>query len=334
MDAATVPSGQTAGNYVAAIEDSGSGAGTREDPVIGNIIIVDNDNASDLTPSQAVQYIGLGNFSMVGGVITQTFIAPTMSAARASSKYTSDHALAPYNFAGESGYSIDVLTPALQVEISAGSAFSRDSGAIDNIEVPDEVARPLRSPAPFIGLGDPVTGDFSFSATAEVDPTLVSKQGVITAFADAGGGNTIVTSSGHGIATGNIVTITNTINYNGTFTILSHTGNTYTIGVAFVADDATGNWSALTATANSRFTGQRIFLFPQSGIVAPLYGMGEYTSIAVYDANNGEDSEGFSAPQIVQNAIRTSLLILEQGITNFGQTTLFSMRKVTTRLKG
>lgn len=332
-DAATVPSGQTAGNFVIAIEDSGSGAGTREDPTIGNIIIIDNDGASDLTPAQAVVNIGLGNFAMVGGVITQVFISPTHSSSRNSTQYTLQSALAPFNFVGLLGFSVDTLPAALQVEISAGSVFSRGAGAIDDIEIPDEIIRSLRSPASLIGLGDPVTGAFSFSATAEVDPLRVSKQGVITAFADAGGGNTVVTSNGHGIVTGDIPTIENSTNYNDTFNTVSHTGNTFTIDTAFVGNDGTGNWSALTNTANARFTGQRIFLFPQSGIVAPLYGMREYITIADYDAQNGEEAEGFIAPSIAEKAIRTNLLIIEQGILNFGQIALFSMRKVAQRLK-
>lgn len=332
-DAATVPSGQTAGNFVVAIEDSGSGNGTIEDPAIGTIIIVDNGGTSDLFPKQAVESIQLGNFSMVGGVITQTFITPALSAGRVSSKYTSDFGLGPYNFLGQQGFTINPLLPDLRVGISAGSAYSQGAGGIDDIEISDEVIRPIRSPTPLVGLGDPVTGAFSFSATAEVDPLRVSKQGVITAFADAGGGNTTVTSNGHGILVGDVVTISNTTNYNGTFTIQATTGNTYDIDTAFVADDATGDWSALTATSNSRFTGQRIFLFPQSGIVAPLFGMEEYISIATYDAANGEDSEGFIAPPIVEKAIRINTLIIEQSITSFSQTTLFQMRKVSSRLK-
>ena len=331
-DAITIPSGQTAGNFVVAIEDSGSGNGTVENPAIGTIIIIDNNNASDLTPKQAVESIQLGNFSMVNGVITQTFITPALSAGLVSSKYTSDFGLGPYNFPGQLGFFVNPIVAALQMGISAGSVYSQGAGAIDDIEISDEIIRPVRSPTPLIGLGDPVTGAFAFSATAEVDPLRVSKQGVITAFA-ANGGNTQVTSNGHGIVINDIVTITNTTNYNSTFNVIANTGNTYNIDTAFVANDATGNWSALTATANSRFTGQRIFLFPQSGIVAPLYGMAEYITIDDYDAANGEDSEGFVAPPIVEKATRTNTLIIEQGITNFGQTNLFQIRKAASRLK-
>lgn len=332
-DAETIPSGQTVGNFIVAVEDSGSGAGTKENPGIGNVIIVDNDNTSDLLPSQAVSKIALGTFNMVGGSIVQVFQAPMLAHKMFVSKYSSDFGLGPYNFEGELGYIITPVVAALQMGISAGSSYSFNAGILDDIETPDVVTRGIRSPTPLIGLGDPVTGEFSFSGTAEVDPTLVSKQGEITAFADAGGGNTLVTSMVHGIVTGDVPTVVNTTNYNDTFNVVAHTGNNFTIDTAFVGDDATGNWSSLTATTLNRFTGQRVFLFPQSGIVAPLYGMAEYLTVAVYDENNGEDSEGFSAPNIVQKGIRVSTLVIAQNISNFGETSLFSLRKAKSRIK-
>ena len=274
-DAETVPSGQTGGNFVVAIEDSGLGAGTTENPGIGNIVIIDNDNASNLLPAQIASKIGLGNFSMVGGRITQTFNAPVLAHKTFVSKYASDFALGPFNFEGQLGYTIDPITAALQVGISAGSSYSFNAGTLDDIENADVVTRDVRSSTSLIGLGDPVTGDFSFSATAEIDPFKVSKQGLITAFADAGGGNTIVTTNGHGILVDDIATIENTTNYNGVFTLLSITGNTFTIDTPFVADDATGNWSSLNASTTNRFTGQRIFLFPQYGLLSPLFVMYE-----------------------------------------------------------
>jgi hypothetical protein len=69
--------------------------------------------------------------------------------------------------------------------------------------------------------------------------------GAITAFADYSGtvaGTVLVTDVGHGLATGNIVTILGTTNYNGTFAITKVTDDTFYITVAWVADDATGNW--------------------------------------------------------------------------------------------
>ncbi len=62
----------------------------------------------------------------------------------------------------------------------------------------------------------------------------------ITAFADAGGSTTTVTCGTHGLANSDIVTISGTTNYNGTYTISGVATNTFVIAKAFVANDATG----------------------------------------------------------------------------------------------
>ncbi|MDD5750127.1 MAG: hypothetical protein PHU56_00545 [Candidatus Pacebacteria bacterium] len=64
----------------------------------------------------------------------------------------------------------------------------------------------------------------------------------ITAFTDAGGGNTTVTSESHNLNNGTIVQIYGTTNYNGSYTISGVTADTFNIVKAFVADDATGWW--------------------------------------------------------------------------------------------
>lgn len=67
--------------------------------------------------------------------------------------------------------------------------------------------------------------------------------GSITAFADAGGGiTTVTTSAAHGITTQQKVVITGTTNYNGTFTVTNASGSTFDINTAFVVDDATGSF--------------------------------------------------------------------------------------------
>ena len=66
--------------------------------------------------------------------------------------------------------------------------------------------------------------------------------GAITAFADAGSGKVTVTSNGHGLVNGRIVTIKGTTNYNGLFVISGVTTNTFDIVDTWVADDATGTW--------------------------------------------------------------------------------------------
>lgn len=66
--------------------------------------------------------------------------------------------------------------------------------------------------------------------------------GSITAFADGGGGQVVVTSASHNIAENTPVTITGTTNYNGTFTATNVTTNTFEITDTWVSDDATGTW--------------------------------------------------------------------------------------------
>ena len=76
--------------------------------------------------------------------------------------------------------------------------------------------------------------------------------GSITAFADADGGQVTVTSASHGLANGNIVTITGTTSYNGTFTIANVSTNDYEITDTFVADDGTGTWIHPVGVAGRR----------------------------------------------------------------------------------
>lgn len=65
----------------------------------------------------------------------------------------------------------------------------------------------------------------------------------ITAFATATSTTTTVTSTTHGLVTNDLVTISDTTNYNGDFTITRVDANSFTIIKAFVADDATGTVS-------------------------------------------------------------------------------------------
>jgi len=69
---------------------------------------------------------------------------------------------------------------------------------------------------------------------------------VITAFADAGGGEVTVTSAAHGQSNGTSVTISETRNYDGTYVISNVTSNTFDITHAWVADDAKGSWHPTT----------------------------------------------------------------------------------------
>ncbi|KKL13416.1 hypothetical protein LCGC14_2525970, partial [marine sediment metagenome] len=67
---------------------------------------------------------------------------------------------------------------------------------------------------------------------------------LITAFADSSGSPgvlTTVTSVAHTFEDDDIITITGTTSYNGTFKVQNETDDTYEIAVVFVADDATGS---------------------------------------------------------------------------------------------
>ena len=322
-DTQTIPSGQSTGNFVIAVD------------LTGIPITLNNQGSSSLSPEQVASGLTkLGNFTAVSSVITQIFIAPLLATSDTISLYSLLFALGPFNFSGALGF--DILNFGivdLKMKITAGSSMSFSAGAIDNISSPDVVTRPERSPATLVAHADPVTGAFSFSPTAEADPTLVSKKGLISAFSDAGGGQVTVTSNQHGLQNGNLLTITNTTSYNGNFTISVVTGNTFQITATFVADDATGIWTGLSAVGNTLFTGQRVFLFPQSGIIGVLYGLVEYATIADYDASSGENSEGFIAPPIVEKAIRIATLIVEENITDFSDAASFQFRRAEARIK-
>lgn len=75
--------------------------------------------------------------------------------------------------------------------------------------------------------------------------------GDITAFADGGGGQVVVTSTAHGLLDNDSVTISGTTNYNGTFTATNVTANTFEITDTWVSDDATGSFISPSATLNT-----------------------------------------------------------------------------------
>jgi len=96
------------------------------------------------------------------------------------------------------------------------------------------------------GLNDATSGG-TFTGTVDVNyrVKIDNKEGSITAFADsttASGTDTTVTSAAHGLANGDVVKISGTTNYDGTWTIENVTTDTFDIVIAFVADDATGTW--------------------------------------------------------------------------------------------
>ena len=66
--------------------------------------------------------------------------------------------------------------------------------------------------------------------------------GSISSFADAGGGNvTVTTSVAHYLSNGDAITIKNSTNYNGAYTVANAASNTYTIVHAYVAETPAWN---------------------------------------------------------------------------------------------
>lgn len=66
--------------------------------------------------------------------------------------------------------------------------------------------------------------------------------GAITAFADGTGGTVLVSSAGHGLNNGDIITIRGTVNYNGVFEVSAVTTNTFKITDTWVINDGASDW--------------------------------------------------------------------------------------------
>jgi len=95
------------------------------------------------------------------------------------------------------------------------------------------------------GVTDSITlGCFTLDASATTTIAFQGLNGAITAYADAGGGSTTVTSAGHGLGDGEPVAIIGTVAYNGSFTTAATTASTFDIVRAFVSDEATGNFES------------------------------------------------------------------------------------------
>jgi len=114
--------------------------------------------------------------------------------------------------------------------------ISSDGGAVEEEIVP-EATLAADASVP-IHLSNTLYGRIKI----QVKNSVASQTAAITVFADAGSGKVTVTSAGHGLSNGDIVSITGTTSYNGTFTISGVTTDTFAITDTFVANDATGNW--------------------------------------------------------------------------------------------
>ena len=153
-------------------------------------------------------------------------------------------------------------------------------------------------------VGHNVDGLGITSATIEFSPTTSFVGASITAFADGGSGQVIVTSASHNLTNGDSVTISGTTNYNGTFTVSNKTTNTFEITDSWVSDDATGSWNKiitidLSAEHNfgfKYFTEQASMRYAKLVLVGSSYCeisnlyVGKRTELA----NNNIDTNSFS----------------------------------------
>ena len=90
------------------------------------------------------------------------------------------------------------------------------------------------------------TGNSLYRLNSDVFRDSYETGKTITAFASGGAGVTTVTSASHGRVNSDEVIISGTTNYNGAYTISNSTTNTFDITKAFVANDATGTYTAGT----------------------------------------------------------------------------------------
>ena len=175
---------------------------------------------SVLTGSQAEIDIGSPIDSVIQRVLPQT---PAVNP-----KATFNPALGQYVCA--IGKSIFVFTISKTAKITAWSdhllPFEIDDWTILDSEI-------------YLRSGDKV---YRMTENTYLDSFETGK--TISAYADATGGFTTATDAGHGRANGDTVTIAGTTNYNGEFTISSVATNTFNIEKTYVANDATGTYSA------------------------------------------------------------------------------------------
>lgn len=93
--------------------------------------------------------------------------------------------------------------------------------------------------------------------TTVTDITAVGTDGIITAFADAGGGQVTVTSAGHGLSNGNIVWIANSTNYASKYTISNVATDTFEITETYTAESPSAitvwetNWTKVAGLTYS-----------------------------------------------------------------------------------
>ncbi len=175
---------------------------------------------SVLTESQAELDVGSPIDSVIQAVL------PVSATERPTAVF--NPSLGQYMCAIES--TIYVFTFSRTAKITAWSEYTMP-WTVDDMAVLDGTV--------YLRNGDDV---YKFDESAYRDNSETGK--TITAYASNGSGGTTVTSTAHGRANDDYVDITGTTNYNGTFQISAVTANTFDIATAFVANDATGTYSA------------------------------------------------------------------------------------------
>ena len=142
--------------------------------------------------------------------------------------------------------------------------------------------------------------------------------GAITAFADGGGGQVVVTSAVHGLSENDAVGIYGTVNYNGNFTATNVTTNTFEITDTWVSDDAAGNFYSLIEYESSNQQGSRfgmvytrmfVNILTSTG-VQTLVSASSWTKIVTFggDQKNSSDTDSFSALGTATNSTTYHLI--------------------------
>ena len=161
---------------------------------------------------------------------------------------TVNYYLDPTNSALKADGSASILTGAdgqVMVEIPKFYTKREVSGTITTWSIAKNPIAGFTVHPAFIKNGVEVDKRYysAYDACFEIDRN-------ITAVADAGGGNITITSTGHALYAGDVITIAGTTSYNGTFTVVTRTdANNFTVTATFVATE-TGTFKAYLSGLN------------------------------------------------------------------------------------
>lgn len=124
-----------------------------------------------------------------------------------------------------------------EYSVAADGTIDDQTGLYDLTEAASEAMTSENSP---------FGGALKFDGDSEYLKSSAADSGSITAFADGTGGGdgdvVTVTSTAHGLSTGQYVTISGTTNYNGIYEITKVDADSFKIDATWVSDDGTGSW--------------------------------------------------------------------------------------------